>query len=249
MSDKILEVKNLFYDVVRYDHKKNILNDVSFELYKNQITTIIGPNGAGKSTLVQLILGLLKPTKGTIKKHKKLRIGYVPQTLKINTYLPLTVGDFFNLYTMPSDQLLEKLAIKHLLDQSFHLLSGGEKQRVLFANALAIKPNFLVLDEPTQGVDIVGQKDFFHLMLNFKKEYQYTVFLISHDMHAVLAASDQIICLNGHICCSGHPDDVEKHEEYKKITGHKEIAPYEFTTYKHEHDHCHDHICDHQEHS
>jgi zinc transport system ATP-binding protein len=243
----ILNFENVSFDVFQLDTKKNILKNISFTLFPNEITTLIGPNGAGKSTLINLMLGISKPTNGIITVKKNISIGYVPQKLKINQYLPLTVKDFFDLYIMPNSELLKKLKIDQLLKQSFHLLSGGERQRVLFAQALARQPQLLVLDEPTQGVDVIGQNDFFNLMLEFKEQFGYTVFLVSHDMHAVLASSDHIICLNQHICCSGHPKDIQHLDEYKKMLGHP-IKPYEFTQYEHHHDHCHDQVCKHEKH-
>ena len=195
------------------------------------------------------MLGILKPSSGKVQLKKKLRVGYIPQTLEVNPYLPLTVKDFFELQKMPSKSLLKKMAIEHLLDYSFHDLSGGEKQRVLFAQALSFNPELLVLDEPTQGVDIVGQKDFYELLNAFKEEKGFAVFLVSHDLHTVLGSSNHVICLNKHICCSGTPQSVKNDDEYKKIFGFANVSKSnEFVPYEHHHDHCHDDVCSHESH-
>lgn len=224
--------------------KKIILKDISFSVRPNEIQTLIGPNGAGKSTLIKVMLGLLKPSSGSVTQRNGIKIGYMPQKININPYLPLDVESFLALYGMVEKEFLTLLKVDQLLKSSVHDLSGGEWQRVLFARALINKPDLLVLDEPTQGVDFTGQQDFFKLMLSLKKTLKCSIFLISHDLHYVLSATDQVLCLNGHICCAGLPHDVKNHQEYKKMFGHAQ-HPFDIVPYHHSHDHCHDLSCEH----
>lgn len=224
--------------------EKTILKDISFSVRPNDIQTLIGPNGAGKSTLIKIMLGLLKPTSGSVAQKDGIKIGYMPQKININPYLPLNVEAFLALYGIVEEEFLALLKVDKLLKFSVHDLSGGEWQRVLFARALINKPDLLVLDEPTQGVDFTGQQDFFKLMLSLKETLKCSIFLISHDLHYVLSATDQVLCLNGHICCAGLPHDVQNHKEYKKMFGHAK-HPFDVVPYLHTHDHCHDDSCDH----
>lgn len=241
----ILSVKNVSYHAEQFDQDNIILHDISLDLFPNEITTIIGPNGAGKSTLIKIILDLLKPTSGEVFKKKGVTLGYVPQKIRINPYLPLTVQDFLSLQGAYDVKLLETLQVTKLLKKSLHVLSGGEWQRILFARTLMNNPQILILDEPTQGVDITGQHDFFNLMLSFKEKLKFSVLLVSHDLHLVLSSTDHVICLNKHICCSGHPTDITKNEQYQLLFGK---TPYQLIPYKHKHDHCHDDVCHHDSH-
>jgi zinc transport system ATP-binding protein len=225
--------------------EKPILKDISFSIRENEIQTLIGPNGAGKSTLIKIMLGLLKPHSGFVMKKDSIKIGYMPQKITINSYLPLNVESFLNLYGNVDNEFLALLKVDTLLKLSVHHLSGGEWQRVLFARALINKPDLLVLDEPTQGVDFTGQQDFFKLMLFLKEKLRCSIFLISHDLHYVLSATDQVLCLNEHICCAGRPHEVQNHAEYQKMFGHAK-HPFDVVPYRHEHDHCHDTACEHK---
>ncbi|MGL5335225.1 MAG: ATP-binding cassette domain-containing protein, partial [Enterovibrio sp.] len=187
-----------------------ILNNVSLSLYRNQIVTIIGPNGAGKSTLIKLVLGLNQPTQGEIIRQKGLRFGYVPQKVKLNDDLPLQVQRFLKLAGNFKDEaeLLDALKLvgaAHLLHANMHTLSGGEMQRVLLANAVLNKPDVLVLDEPTQGVDFKGQLELYDLFMQLKSTLQCAILVVSHDLHLVMAKTDEVICLQQHICCQGTP--------------------------------------------
>lgn len=223
---------------------KTILQNVSLKLKNDTIMTIIGPNGAGKTSLLKLILGLEKPTTGHIIKKDKISIGYMPQKLKLEPTLPLSVIDFLKIWGRYSHQtMLDTLADVGLQGKeklSMHTLSGGETQRVLLARALLIEPNLLVLDEPIQGVDIAGQNSLYKLILDIKKRLNCAILLVSHDLHLVLKSSDTVVCLNGHVCCSGSPDDVTQAAEYKTlfdVPHTEELAPY-----IHHHDHEHDPI-------
>lgn len=223
----------------------SILKDVSFSIEAGGITTILGPNGAGKSTLLRLILGLLKPTKGKITQVPGLKIGYMPQKLKLNQTLPLTVHRFLSLTTNPfwtPQTILEKVRGEKLLDRPLIHLSGGEMQRVMLAKALMAKPTMLILDEPTQALDIQGQLHFYEMIGQLQKTENLTVLLVSHDLYMVMGTSDHVICLNGHICCEGHPEMVQQNAAYQHLFPHgrtfQTIAPY-----AHHHDHTHGDGC------
>lgn len=218
-----------------------LLSDVSFKLFPGEIMTLVGPNGAGKTTLLKIILGLKFPTSGAVTFSKKPQIGYMPQRLSIDTTLPLTVERFLRLShegDVSINETLRQVGARKLLNRSMHVLSGGEFQRVLLAKALLKKPNLLVLDEPGQGVDSPGQSTFYGLINDLRHQLGCAVLLVSHDLHFVHAASDQVICLNRHICCAGHPEEVQKNPEYLALFGEafqKGLAPY-----THKHDHSHD---------
>jgi zinc transport system ATP-binding protein len=189
---------------------KPVLQDLSLRLHANQITTLIGPNGAGKSTLVKILLKLLKPTQGQVTHHQHLRIGFMPQKIHIDPTLPLTVQRFLQLgqkrgkhHTTALDTIADELAVRPLLTQAIQSLSGGEMQRVLLARALIRDPNLLVLDEPVQGIDLKSQAEIYQLIHQQQQKRQCAVLMISHDLHLVMKHTDEVLCLNQHICCSG----------------------------------------------
>ncbi len=220
--------------------KTKILSDINLVVKKNSVVTIIGPNGAGKSTLLKIILGLIKPTTGEALIQEGTRIGYMPQKLHLDQSLPITVDYFLGLTTLPGkltvDEVLENVGAGYLKNYSMHDLSGGEFQRVLLARALMSLPDLLVLDEPVQGVDITGQKALYELLAQIRKRWGCAMVIVSHDMHMVFSASDQVVCLNQHICCQGRPEKVIQDPEYMSLFGGQLFAPY-----KHVHDHDHDH--------
>lgn len=218
---------------------KTILHDISLQLQAGKVLTVIGPNGAGKSTLVRILLGLQKPDSGTIWQKPNLRIGYVPQKISVNALMPLTVKRFVALAgTGDVDQALQEAGVKHLEMQDIHQLSGGEFQRVLLARALLRKPELLVLDEPAQGVDVMGQAELYEQIAQLKKKYNFGVLMVSHDLHLVMQKSDEVLCLNQHICCSGQADDVSSHPEYQRLFGNMPATG--LAVYTHNHNHSHD---------
>ena len=220
---------------------KTILQDVSLELQAGKILTVIGPNGAGKSSLIQVLLGLEKPTSGTVFRKPKLRIGYVPQKISINTIMPITVERFVALAGKRQSNALaalEETGVAHLAQQAIQKLSGGEFQRVLLARALQHKPELLILDEPAQGVDVIGQAELYEKIANLKNKYGFGVLLVSHDLHLVMQKTDHVLCLNQHICCSGHAEDVSQHSEYQRLFG--SLPAEGLAVYTHNHNHCHD---------
>ena len=223
-------------------NNQNILYDISLTVNLNQIITILGPNGAGKSTLVKIILGLIQPTTGTIKRASDLTIGYVPQSINLNPTLPITVKRFMQLNKQLSQidihKTLSLVKAEYLINRSMHQLSG-----VLLAQALAKRPKLLILDEPTQGVDVNGQVLLYDLIIEAKNEFNCGVLMVSHDLHLVMAKTDEVICLNHHICCSGTPASVSNDPEFISLFGQHGAS--QIALYKHHHNHDHD-FCQHQ---
>ncbi len=219
-----------------------ILSDVSLDIEPGEILTLIGPNGAGKTTLVRVLLGLRKPDAGGVHRRPGLRVGYAPQRFDIDQALPVSAERFLQLGTRcDADDVtatLEKVGAAHCRDRPMAKLSGGELQRVVIARALLRKPDLLVLDEPVRGVDYVGEAELYTLIGRLRDERGFGVVLVSHDLHVVMAASDRVICLNRHVCCSGVPKAVAKHPEYARMFGAE--AARAFAVYEHHHDHAHD---------
>ncbi|MGM0571535.1 zinc ABC transporter ATP-binding protein ZnuC [Marinobacter sp.] len=218
-----------------------VVDHVSLTVNRGDILTIIGPNGAGKTTLIKAILGIQPLTRGTIRKAPSLQIGYVPQHLQLQPTLPLSVRRFMALTGAPESETraaLEQTGIGHLFRKSVHHLSGGEMQRLLLARALVRKPDLLVLDEPAQGVDINGQAALYDLIRAVRDELQCGVIMISHDLHLVMAATDRVICLNQHVCCSGYPADISHDPAFVETFG-RPVAE-SLAVYHHHHTHRHD---------
>lgn len=230
---------------VEIKHQK-ILHNVSLSINTNQIVTLLGPNGAGKSTLVKVILGLMPYTSGKITRLNNLTIGYVPQSIKLNPTLPITVKRFMLLNKQLNNNnilnILSMVKAEYLIDKSMHQLSGGELQRVLLAQALAKRPQLLILDEPTQGVDVNGQVLLYDLISSAKKQFNCGILMVSHDLHLVMAKTDEVICLNHHICCSGTPASVSNDPEFISLFGQQGAS--QIAVYKHHHNHQHD-LCKH----
>ena len=204
------------------------------------IITLIGPNGSGKSTTAKIALGLHKNIEGEVQKLTN-KIGYVPQKISIDWTLPLRVKDFMLLTDDLNDKLIDEAltltGVDHLKNKNLGNLSGGEFQRVLLARAISKKPELLVLDEPVQGVDFTGEIALYELIKKISENLNCGILLISHDLHTVMSATDHVVCLNGHVCCSGSPLDVAKNKEYKALFG--EQASQTLSIYEHKHDHVH----------
>lgn len=217
-----------------------LVRGIDLTLRKGEIVTLIGPNGAGKSTTAKLAIGVLKPDEGQVVRSAGLRIGYVPQKLAIDRTMPLTVDRLMSL-TGPlardkRDAALEAVAIPHLLQAEVQHLSGGEFQRALLARAIARDPDLLVLDEPVQGVDFVGETALYQLIGELRDKTGCGILMISHDLHVVMAGTDTVICLNGHVCCRGTPAAVSQSEDYRRLFG--AVRP-GIAFYNHQHDHTH----------
>ena len=225
---------------------RSILDHVNIDVRPNEIVTIIGPNGAGKSTLVRCMLGLQPLTSGEIVRQKSLRIGYVPQRFPLLPNVPLDVRRLLSLTLKPSedeiDEALAETGIPHLKEASVSRLSGGELQRALLARALLRNPQLLVLDEPVQAVDFMGEARMYELISAVRKRHGCGILMVSHDLHMVMAESDHVICLNGHVCCEGGPTKVQQDPEFAKLFGPSAARMIAAYTHHHDHDHeSHDH--------
>jgi len=221
---------------------KWLVQGVSLQVEKGKIVTLIGPNGSGKSTTAKIALGIYKKIDGEVEKYTN-KIGYVPQKISIDWTLPLRVKDFMtlteNLEDKTINEALSLTGVIHLKDKNLGDLSGGEFQRVLLSRAISKKPELLVLDEPVQGVDFTGEIALYKLIKKISEDLNCGILLISHDLHTVMSATDHVVCLNGHVCCSGSPSDVAKNNEYKALFG--EQAAQTLSIYEHKHDHVHSH--------
>ena len=221
----------------------NILSDISFDINEGEIVTIIGPNGSGKSTLIKAICGIIPKYNGKVTLRDGLKIGYMPQKITIDKVMPLTVRRFLRLNAShlrdrsQIEKIAKELDIEPLLQQQVHDLSGGQMQRVLLSRALLLNPDILILDEPTQGLDINGQAEFYRLISNISKQKKCAVLMVSHDLHTVMAQTDRVICINHHICCHGSPTDVSNDPEYIALFGKNAVK--EMAIYTHHHDHTH----------
>ena len=221
-------------------NNKWLVEGVSLEVKQGEIVTLIGPNGSGKSTTAKIALGIYKNIEGRVNKFTN-KIGYVPQKISIDWTLPIRVIDFMSLIEEPTDEqiniALNLTSVEHLRNKSLGDLSSGEFQRVLIARAIAKQPDLLVLDEPVQGVDFKGEITLYELIKKISEELNCGILLISHDLHVVMAATDFVVCLNGHVCCSGTPQVVAKNNEYKELFGDR--ASSILSLYEHKHDHTH----------
>ena len=232
---------NLSYGV------QKVLDDVNISIAPGEIVTIVGPNGSGKSSLLRALIGALKPVSGQISRAEGLRIGYVPQKLHIDPTLPMTVKRFLSLpVKITNTEALEALTragVPDLGARQMSNLSGGQFQRVLLARALLHKPQLLLLDEATQGLDQPGSAAFYRHIEKVRDELNCAVMMISHELHVVMSASDRVICLNGHVCCEGKPDVVASAPEYRALFGTGTGGA--LALYRHDHDHAHGDGCDH----
>ena len=232
----LLKVENVGISV----NGKSLVRGVSLEVKKGEIVTLIGPNGSGKSTTAKIALGIYKKIDGKVKTYTD-KIGYVPQKISIDWTLPIRVLDFMTLTEeLTQDQInsaLNMTGVEHLKNKSLSNLSGGEFQRVLIARAISKQPELLVLDEPVQGVDFKGEIALYKLIKEISEKMKCGILLISHDLHVVMSATDFVVCLNGHVCCSGTPHVVVKDNKYKELFGDR--ASNILSLYEHKHDHTH----------
>lgn len=218
-----------------------LVRGIDLQVRSGEIVTLIGPNGSGKSTTAKLALGIHQPDEGEARRASGLKVGYVPQKISVDWTLPLTVERFMRLTRRLSSadikQALAATGIAHLASAEVRNLSGGEFQRAMLARVIAARPDFLVLDEPVQGVDFAGEIALYELITKIRDDLGCGILLISHDLHVVMAATDQVICLNGHVCCKGSPDAVAESAEYRNLFGDRAAAS--LAIYQHNHDHTH----------
>ena len=223
-----------------FKDNKWLVEGVDLEIHRGKIVTLIGPNGSGKSTTAKIILGLYKNIEGSVQRFTK-KIAYVPQKVTIDWTLPIRVIDFMvltqNLNSDAISNALNLAGVEHLKTRNLRDLSGGEFQRVLLARAIAKKPELLVLDEPVQGVDYSGEVALYSLIKNISESLNCGILLISHDLHVVMSATNHVVCLNGHVCCSGSPVDVAQNKNYKELFGDQSSQL--LSIYEHEHNHTH----------
>ncbi|SNY99003.1 metal ABC transporter ATP-binding protein [Halomonas sp. hl-4] len=218
--------------------KRPILEDIHLALHRDEIVSLIGPNGSGKSTLVKTLVGAIKPTSGRVEIGAKLRIGYVPQRLHLDPTLPITVSRFMNLPRRHRredvHQALSNAGVEALLNAAMSQLSGGQLQRVLLARALINRPDILILDEATQGLDHRGIADFYQKIEEVRQSYRCGILMVSHDLHVVMRTADHVLCLNGRICCEGKPERVASSPDYQALFG--EQTAQMLALYRHHHE-------------
>lgn len=218
-----------------------LVRGVSFDIRRGEIVTLIGPNGSGKSTTARAMVGVVRPDEGTVTRADGLRVGYVPQKLAVDRTLPLTVSRLMTLTASHSPAgiaaALDEVGIGHLAGAQVQSLSGGEFQRALLARAILRRPDLLVLDEPVQGVDYTGEAALYELIGAIRDRTGCGILLISHDLHVVMAATDTVICLNGHVCCRGTPQAVAVDPKYRQLFGQRAAGA--LAVYSHSHDHTH----------
>lgn len=238
----LITVENLG---IRYG-AHTVLSGVDLAIEPGEIVTIVGPNGSGKTSLLRALVGAVPPAKGRIVRSRGLRLGYVPQRLDVDRTLPITVERFLRLPDRQSRavcaEALHRAGVPELAGRQMSGLSGGQFQRVLLARALLNRPQLLLLDEPTQGLDQLGSAEFYRLIEEVRRETGAAIVMNSHELHVVMAASDRVICLNGHVCCEGTPEVVSSAPEYRALFGTGTGGA--LALYRHEHDHAHDHARD-----
>ena len=221
-------------------NNKWLVKGVSLQVEKGKIVTLIGPNGSGKSTTAKIALGIYKNIDGNVEKYTN-KVGYVPQKISIDWTLPLRVNDFMllteNLKDNEINNALSLTGVEHLKNKNLGTLSGGEFQRVLLARAISKQPDLLVLDEPVQGVDFTGEIELYELIKKISETLKCGILLISHNLHVVMSKTDHVVCLNGHVCCSGTPLSVANNKKYQELFG--ENVSKVLSVYEHKHDHKH----------
>lgn len=223
-------------------NNQQILKNINLELKKGEITTLIGPNGGGKTSIARILIGILKASSGEVFISKNAKIGYMPQKLEIEKTIPLRVIDFLNLSATAEamarlEAMAKKLLIENILEKSIHKISGGELQKALLVKTLINNPDILVLDEPTQYMDIAAQAEFYQVIEEIREQKNCAILIISHDLHIVMQKTNQVVCINRHICCEGSPESINNHPEYLSLFGKDRID--NITIYSHHHDHKH----------
>ena len=239
MSDFLARMKSV--GVLRNRHW--LIRNFNLTIQRGEIISIIGPNGAGKSTSAKVLTGLIRPDTGIVEIEQGTRIGYVPQRVFLNSTLPITVNRMMRLTENCShdeiENALSEFDILRLANASVQNLSGGELQRVLFSRAILRKPDLLVCDEPTQGLDAAGEAKLIEDIVRIRDRLNCGIIWISHKLHFVMAKTDKVLCVNGHICCTGTPRQILNNEIFLEIFG-QEVAQ-SLSFYRHIHDHDHDH--------
>jgi zinc transport system ATP-binding protein len=207
--ETLLKVKNLSVEL----NGEKIISNLSFELKRGQIITILGPNGAGKTTLLRALLGII-PYKGKIKWKRGIKIGYVPQRVPFVKDFPISVKEFLKLKSKDENEIKEIIKIvgfdEEILNKNISELSSGQYQRILFAWSLLGNPDVILLDEPTSGIDIVGERTIYQILKKLKDEKKISAILVTHDLSVVFKYSDYCICLNKVPICQGKPKKINQ---------------------------------------
>ena len=227
----MLSIQNISYRIAG----RTLLDNVSVNIPSGHRVGFVGPNGAGKSTLIKVLLGILSPSQGRVQRQASLKLAYVPQKFNPSHSLPLRVKDLLAMEKCEAHiraEIIADTGIAKLQDAKVQQLSGGERQRVLLARALLRQPHILVLDEPMQGLDIQSEAELYDYVRHLPARYGCSILIVSHDLQWVMQGTHRVICLNHHICCSGSPENIQKHPEYLAIFGNSRVP------YQHHHDHC-----------
>ncbi len=216
---------------------KILLDNISFKLNRGEITTLIGQNGTGKTTIAKIILGLQKYDKGKIYYKKKLKMSYAPQVLDFSFNMPIRANELLKILTPRGlnkeiFNLISFLDFDNIRKKDIADLSGGQLQKLVLSASLAHESDLVILDEPVQYLDLTSQQEFYKSLKIIKEKFGLAIFMISHDLFTVMKNSDQIICVNGHVCCRGKADDIEQNKEFKDALS-------EIGFYIHNHDHKH----------
>lgn len=236
-------------DLSAHINGHQVLTNIDLTIEPGEIVTIVGPNGSGKTSLLKALIGAIQPTTGYVKRHADLRLGYVPQKLHVEAMLPMSVGRFLSLPSRKKSgeisRALEQAGVPGIEKQQILSLSGGQFQRILLARAMLDRPNLLLLDEATQGLDQSGMADFYRHIERIRTQTNCAVMMVSHDLNVVMRQTDRVICLNKHICCQGEPEHVSTSPAYHDLFG---VGEEHLALYHHHHDHSHD-VTEHQEHT
>ena len=189
MYEKIIKINKIGFKL----NDQKILSNISFDIKRCDFIGLFGPNGAGKTTLIKLLLGILKPSFGNIHFIKTLKIGYVPQKQNDDNYFPASVSEILGIKNLSGENnCFNLIDIKSKL---FNTLSGGQKQKVIISLSLIDKPDLIILDEPTNGLDLKSQNILFNHLHSINSS-GVSVILISHDIDMVVKEVKQVLCLN-----------------------------------------------------
>jgi len=239
----LIELQNISLNI----NNTEILTNISLKINRNEITTLIGINGSGKTSLARIIIGSLASTNGKIISAKNLKIGHMPQKINISKTIPLDVFSFIKLTNQNklSNNFFswcDRLKISNILNHQIRDISGGQLQKVLFLQAIANQRDILILDEPTQYMDLSAVNEFYKIIDEYRKINNCGVLLISHDLHLVMQKTDMVYCINRHLCCFGKPEHINQHPEYLALLGESEskktkINQISFYTHHHDHEH------------
>ncbi|MGB9771764.1 MAG: metal ABC transporter ATP-binding protein [Candidatus Kapaibacteriota bacterium] len=236
MTTTAVEIRNLYVFFGKYC----VLKDINFSVKETEFLAIVGPNGGGKTTLIKTILGLVEPSKGTVKVFgtppKELSyqdIGYVPQIKTIDRNFPAKVYEVVAtglsgkwLFRYPIQmrqqvlQVLEKCGLGHLAYRQINRLSGGELQRVFLARSIIRRPRILLLDEPATGIDTISETDFSQILENLQKENRTTIIMVTHDWEYAYFHSTNVLLLNKSIIAFGESKKIFTEDNLQKTFGH-----------------------------